>query len=660
MNERGQTMVERQLPIIPSVHSIIYTDGEFKIEGQPVLLAHDQLTESDKFALSTVIHDWDHFFKGSLAAEKGDSVNGWKCGGFGKNVQMLQDILKNGLDNEKNAGEEGYYLTISQDGIVWWARSEKGFFYACQTVRQLLRIYKTKDILPAASIIDKPALNLRGIHEDYGRNQLPTIEDHKRTIERMALFKLNAYILYIEPDHIVYDFDPTIGCDYDRFTGEELRELVDYAHLHHVEVIPLIQSMGHMENLLSHPSYSHLAEVPHSPDIAPMHPDSIKLMEKILSEVLPVFDSEWVHLGLDETFTIGRGQSKDAVEERGKAGVFAEWYMQLKDIVDRHEKKMMIYSDMVLSHPEITDMLPKDITMMFWDYVPRTHYQGIKQLKEAGFSLLGLSGSWDWYNLYPDTSMSTRNIEALVPDLIENNGIGHFIASWGDPYGENLSELNWYNFSFCAQKSWSSAEILVEDFTEAFVLQLFVTDSPYLINAYNQLISLYQYKDETSFFSNKNGDQNHSENWKQYHSEVMGTILGLTDSTEKDMEKYTYLREKCTEIIEQLQEALGLEIPDNADLLEPALLTIERVQFVADKYLTLWEVTEKVIDDKSLIEKQYKVKELSNRFASLSKRYMNAWKKTNRPIQLVRLQSLFHKQQLQYETLATLIEKGEY
>lgn len=373
---------------------------------------------------------------------------------------------------------------------------------------------------------------------------------------------------------------------------------------------------------------------------------------------MPIFDSNWIHLGLDETFTVGNGQSKQVVSEQGKEKVFATWYLKLKEIVERFDKKMMMYHDMIVSHPKIIDLLPKDITIMFWDYVPRTDYEGLQLLKQSGFRLVGLSGSWDWYNLYPDTSLAVQNINQLVPQLVDKKGFAHFISSWGDPFGENLSELNWYNFAYGAAKSWSASQkIPIETFTEAFMIQMFISDSNHLFEALHELVHLYRYKEKDSFFSNKSGQQNHSEVWRQYHADVLDTVLELTSYTEEDIGKLQYLKNNCNTVLDHLHMENHLTLLDNDDLLESIRLTVERVGFVADKYRILKRVTSNSI---SIEEKQQMIRWLSGQFSVLKERYMEAWQKTNRPIQLIRLRGLFEKQQIQYNTLEKLVRDGSF
>ena len=130
---------------------------------------------------------------------------------------------------------EGYLLDVTPSGLRILAPEEHGLFYGMMTLAQLIE--NGSGTLPCVHIRDWPAIALRGPHEDFGRNQLPTMDDLKRSIRTAARYKMNTYCWFIEPDHFVYDFDPEISVDYDRFSFDEIRELVTYAREYYVDTV---------------------------------------------------------------------------------------------------------------------------------------------------------------------------------------------------------------------------------------------------------------------------------------------------------------------------------------------------------------------------------------------------------------------------------------
>ena len=113
------------LPIIPAVQSINYTNSTFTMSKQNHLFCHDQLTESDQFALSTVVKDVDKFFHLQYTNTRLEQPKNWKFGAIGS-----KSMLNKRLATQPNQplADEGYAITISPDGIFWWAETERGYF----------------------------------------------------------------------------------------------------------------------------------------------------------------------------------------------------------------------------------------------------------------------------------------------------------------------------------------------------------------------------------------------------------------------------------------------------------------------------------------------------------------------------------------------------
>jgi hypothetical protein len=383
------------------------------------------------------------------------------------------------------AKSEGYRLAIRPEGIHIAADSEKGLFYGMMTMEQLLRAAHVRNMasLPAADVLDWPRIAMRGFHEDYGRDQLPTVEDQKRTIRTLAQYKMNTHLWFIEPDHFVYSFDPELGNAYDRFTFDELREVVAYAKQYYIDVIPVVELLAHMENTLSNPKYAHLAEKEGSGTLCPTNEESMQFAEKLLGEISAAFDGKYFHCGLDESAVIGEGKSADAVKAEGIEKVYARYYTRLNDALKARGKTMVMYADIVLNHPAVMDLLPKDIVMMFWDYSRRPRYEGLDKLTQSGFQTMSLAGMWDWANLYPLCDEGFANMSQLAAQAAEVHSGGMFVSNWGDwnmgAAGANLSELTTYSYIFCGAQGWNPGGMWFKEYSPAFAAQYFGLPAEY-------------------------------------------------------------------------------------------------------------------------------------------------------------------------------------
>jgi hypothetical protein len=527
---------------------------------------------------------------------------------------------------------EAYRLTVRSDGALAQAGSEPGLFYALTTLEQLFTQAHAEGLaeLPSLDIADSPALPMRGYSEDYGRNQLPTLEEHKRCIRNLARFKMNTYLWFIEPDHFVYEFDPDLGKEYDRFNFDEIRELVAYAKQYHVQVIPTVELLGHMEMTLSNPKYAPLGELNAGGDLCPTCDDSFELVRKMVNEIAPAFDGPYFHCGLDETFSIGQGRSAEAVREKGLERVFADYYTRLNDLVKSHGKKMMMYADIALSRPAMLELLPKDIVMMFWDYTPRERYEGLDKLKAAGFEVVSLSGLWDWNNILPIGPPGFRNMEALAAQTAEVGGSGHFVSNWGDGYrggsGFNLNEWNGLGVAYCGAVSWNPKPVALDAFTRAYGTQFYGTAEPALAEA---LARLHAAQGDTLAYVCRARFM--------FHSDPAVTLATMAEADEAALAFWRRLRDET----EAAHKALARVKPArNADVLRAVDLGARMLRHAADYALFCREgalATATPDFDREALAKGLEQRAAES--AGLWKEYQAIYTATNRPLNMKYLDS---------------------
>ncbi|MBR4065606.1 MAG: family 20 glycosylhydrolase [Bacteroidaceae bacterium] len=234
------------------------------------------------------------------------------------------------------AGEnaEGYKLTADSEGIEITGASPAGVFYGIQTLRKSLPIVEGgKILLPAVTINDSPRFPYRGAHLDVSRHFFTT-DSIKRFIDMLALHNLNRFHWHLTDDQgwrieikkypklttVAAQRDETVigrntpeydGKHYGPFfyTQDECREIVAYAAERHITVIPEIDLPGHMQAALAaYPEYG-CTGGPYevwkmwgvSDNVLCAGNDAtLKFIEDVLSEVIEVFPSEYIHIGGDE------------------------------------------------------------------------------------------------------------------------------------------------------------------------------------------------------------------------------------------------------------------------------------------------------------------------------------------------------------------------
>ena len=272
-----------------------------------------------------------------------------RAGGFTPRIKVDSRKGDVCLVTDATLKSEAYKLEITIKKITIRASDLQGFYYALQSIRQLLpsaieseQVTENVDwTVPALTITDQPRFGYRGLLVDVARFFSPK-ENLLRIIDCMAMLKLNKLHLHLVDDNgwrIEIKKYPSLteigSCRVDRpgktfperrnprqgeptvekgfYTQDEIREIVRYAQERHIEVIPEIEMPAHSNAalaaypLLSCPVVDKFIGV--LPGLGGNHADVIfcagndsvfTFLQDILDEVLELFPSKYIHLGGDE------------------------------------------------------------------------------------------------------------------------------------------------------------------------------------------------------------------------------------------------------------------------------------------------------------------------------------------------------------------------
>ncbi len=244
--------------------------------------------------------------------------------------------------------DEGYRLDATPTSVTLEATGPAGFFYAIQSLLQLLppavlaHTYRPdlRLTIPAGRIDDRPRYSWRGIHLDVSRHFFP-VSFIKKHLDLMALHKFNVFHWHLtddqgwrieirkypkltqigshrpntvlghfnEYDPQLYDDKPVSGF----YTQDDIREIVRYAQKRHITIIPEIEMPGHaLAALAAYPEYGCANAVrgktPYAvatkwgvfDDVFCPYEKTFTFLEDILTEVMALFPAKFIHIGGDE------------------------------------------------------------------------------------------------------------------------------------------------------------------------------------------------------------------------------------------------------------------------------------------------------------------------------------------------------------------------
>lgn len=338
--------------LIPQPKRIEYGNGKLAIAGALEVRGDAKTVGSVRAGLDEVMLEWNRLCSSGGSGRKDGAVTG----------------LVLGVDTGSGLREEAYRLTIDGTGITIRAFEARGLFYGLQTLLQMLQQSETAE-LTYVQVEDDSDLALRGVLVDL-RFQSYRMEYLLAFVKQIARFKINTLVIEYS-NKFPYQGKYEVIRDVNAFTVDEVKQFVECCREHFVEMIPLVQSFGHMEYLLHHDDFKYLREDPNFlSQCCPLHEDSIACTRDLLKQIHETHRySTKLFIGGDETFHLGKCPKCSAfTAERGKGGLYVHYANQLAHAVLELGLEPITCSDMLLAYPEVIDELNPAYAIADWDY----------------------------------------------------------------------------------------------------------------------------------------------------------------------------------------------------------------------------------------------------------------------------------------------------
>ncbi len=338
-------------------------------------------------------------------------------------------VLTLRIGSRKVTSDEGYLLTVGPKRLAVEARTEAGAFYALQTLLQLAEETAPGQWhIPCCTVEDAPRYPYRGIMLDVSRN-FQSKEFILKQLDAMARFKFNhlhfhltdgaGWRLEIERYPRLTEFaawrpyrtwldwwsadrhyceasDPQARGGF--YTREDIREIVEHARRLHITVIPEIEMPGHSEEVLAaYPELSCAGEPYANSEFCPGNEQTFEFLEGVLTEVMELFPSEYIHIGGDEA---GKGAWKTCpkCQARMKAEGIADVEGLQSYLVHRIERFLNDNGRRLLGWDEILEGgLAPNATVMSW----RGAEGGLKAIR-AGHDAIMTPGEYCYLDYAQD------------------------------------------------------------------------------------------------------------------------------------------------------------------------------------------------------------------------------------------------------------------
>ncbi|MFP4383421.1 MAG: family 20 glycosylhydrolase [Spirochaetia bacterium] len=306
---------------------------------------------------------------------------------------------------------------------------------------------------------------------DVSRNAAVTVDTAEELLCRMALMGINGFMLYTETNFEVPK-EPYWGYHDGRYSVQELSGLDTFAFNLGIEMMPCIQTLGHLTRALQWDAYSGIKDT--SSVLLAGEDATYKFLQKIIEAAVKPYRSSRIHLGMDEAWDLGLGNYLRKNGFSSKEKLMRDHLKQVIEITNKLKLKPMVWSDMffraasseglyrdrnVTFTEEDRKGVPDNLELVFWDYYnhQKSEYNEMmaahKDLTDPQ-NLIFATGTQSWNRLWPCYPSAYGTIGPGIEAAAENGIKEVIITSWGDDGNESdvfsilpilqyFSELTW-------------------------------------------------------------------------------------------------------------------------------------------------------------------------------------------------------------------------
>ena len=212
-----------------------------------------------------------------------------------------------------------------------------------------------------------------------------------------------------------------------------------------------------------------------TPDVlTPVHEETYRFLDDLYSEVCPLLPFPWFNVCCDETDGLGTGPSRELAATIGVGGVYVRHIRRIHDLLrEKHNKRIMMWGDIILQHPGNLAEIPRDTIMLSWGYDARASFESqILPFSKSGYEFFVCPGVSDWNRILPDFGVAVTNIQNFVRDGIKHGAIGMINTDWEDD-AEALKAVKWHADAWAAECAWNASATPIEAFNRRVGAVLF-------------------------------------------------------------------------------------------------------------------------------------------------------------------------------------------
>ena len=289
---------------------------------------------------------------------------------------------------------------------------------------------------------------------DMSRNAVMKPEEIVKFAKILKSFGYNMIQLYTEDTYEIKN-QPYFGYKRGRYTTGELKYIVDNCETIGIEVIPCIQTLAHLNQIFRWKNYWNIHDID---DILLVEEDeTYSFIEDMLKTLKQSFKSPYVHIGMDEALTLGKGAYLDKHGLKNRFEILSHHLKKVVELCKKYDLKPIMWSDMFFrvsnngeyysEDPQIyqdaINSTPDNVGLVYWDYYHKDkaiYDKMINAHKKLKNEIWFAGGAWTWTGFAPSNGHSLETMKPAMQSLKDANIDNVLITMWGD----NGKECSFY------------------------------------------------------------------------------------------------------------------------------------------------------------------------------------------------------------------------
>lgn len=316
-------------------------------------------------------------------------------------------------------------------------------------------------------VIEKPRFDTVGVMIDVSRNGVMTVDAIKRFLNYMALAGYNMLMMYTEDVYYVKE-RKYFGYMRGRYSYDELHECDLYAQNFGIEMIPCIQTYGHLEQYLK---WSEAYDIRDTASVLMAEEEATyRFIEDMIVSATAPFKSKRIHIGMDEAWDMGRGKYMNIKGYKDPFELFTNHLNRVIEITNKYNLKPMMWSDMffrisskehhyyqkdTVIPQEVIKKIPKEVQLVYWHYGEEPGCDGYMLDKhlQTGRDVIFAGGLWTWSLHLPEINYAIKTTNEALIECKKRNIKEMMTTIWSndnaemDPFASLLGL--WYTAEHC-------------------------------------------------------------------------------------------------------------------------------------------------------------------------------------------------------------------